>query len=185
MIPILASLIRIFWALIEYPYVRRFQVPPEKDWDKHSAKLWDIANLIEPVGMIAGFSGVLRIQSDAELIKILGLLVLLSGIGLRWTAIHTLGKFFTGRVVIKKDHHLGRRGVYRYLRHPAYTGALIAHLGLGLSFANWLSLLLSVLPYVVAALYRVRVEEQALTEAFGEDYLVYAKETKRLIPGVY
>ena len=59
------------------------------------------------------------------------------------------------------------------------------HLGLGLCFASWLSISLSVLPYIVAALYRMHVEEQALVDAFGDEYVVYANETKRLIPGIY
>jgi protein-S-isoprenylcysteine O-methyltransferase Ste14 len=88
-------------------------------------------------------------------------------------------------VLIKADHQLVRIGIYKYVRHPAYTGTLIAHLGLGLSFGSWLSLSLSLVPYVLAAMYRMRVEEQALTEAFGNDYVEYAKQTKRLIPGLY
>jgi len=48
-IPILAVVTRLFWLLIEYPYLRRFKVRPAKDWDKHSAKLWDVANLLETV----------------------------------------------------------------------------------------------------------------------------------------
>jgi len=87
--------------------------------------------------------------------------------------------------LIKKDHKLVRTSVYKYIRHPAYSGSLIAHLGLGLCFASWLSISLSVLPYVVAALYRMHVEEQALVDAFGDEYVVYANETKRLISGIY
>src|SRR2546425_11819728 len=49
LLPILATMIRLMWVLIEYPYLRRFKVQPIKDWDKHSSKLWDVANLIEPV----------------------------------------------------------------------------------------------------------------------------------------
>ena len=49
---ILATVIRLMMVLIEYPYLRRYRVKPTRDWDKHSAKLWDIANLIEPVGMV-------------------------------------------------------------------------------------------------------------------------------------
>lgn len=75
--------------------------------------------------------------------------------------------------------------LYKHLRHPAYTGALIAHLGLGLSFSNWFSLALSVVPYLVAVMYRIHVEEQALSEAFGEEYRDYSKGTKRLIPKLY
>ncbi|HEX7956631.1 MAG TPA: isoprenylcysteine carboxylmethyltransferase family protein, partial [Pyrinomonadaceae bacterium] len=78
-----------------------------------------------------------------------------------------------------------RAGLYRHVRHPAYTGALLAHLGLGLSFSNWWSLALSVVPYAVAAVYRIRVEERALAEAFGAEYEDYARGTKRLIPKVF
>jgi protein-S-isoprenylcysteine O-methyltransferase Ste14 len=185
MIPILATLIRALWLIIEYPYLRRYKVRPAKDWDKNSAKLWDIANTVEPVGMILGFTGIGRIETGSDFIGVLGLALLLAGIAIRWAAICTLGKYFTGRVLIKKDHRLVRSGLYKHLRHPAYTGALVAHLGLGMSFSNSFSISLSFAPYFVAAMYRMHVEEQALTEAFGEEYLEYSRETKRLIPKVY
>jgi protein-S-isoprenylcysteine O-methyltransferase Ste14 len=110
---------------------------------------------------------------------------LLLGIIIRWTAIDTLRKFFTGTVLIKQDHRLIQSGMYRHLRHPAYTGALLAHLGLGLSFSNWISLGLGVAPLSAAALYRMHVEERALSEAFGEAYVSYSRSTKRLIPKLY
>lgn len=184
-IPILATAVRALWLAIEYPYLRRFKGKSTVDWDKHSAKLWDAANAIEPVGMIFGFTRIGRIQTNGNLIAVLGLALLVAGIIVRWTAIYTLGKYFTGTVLIKKDHRLIRNGLYKHLRHPAYTGTLLAHLGLGLSFSNWISLGLSSLPYCVAALYRIHVEERALRETFGEDYIQYSKGTKRLIPGLY
>ena len=135
--------------------------------------------------MILGFAGIGSIQTGKSLMAPLGLSLLIAGVAIRWTAIHTLGKYFSGTVVIRDDHRLVRAGLYKHLRHPAYTGALVAHLGLGLSFANWFSLTLSFVPYVVAAGYRIRVEEQALTEAFGEEYRDYSRNTKRLIPKLY
>ena len=184
-IAILATIVRALWVLIEYPYLLRYKVKPAKDWDRHSAKLWDAANAIELVGMIFGFTNIGRIQTRSSFIAALGLALLFLGIIIRWTAILTLGKYFTGTVLIKNDHRLIRSGFYRYLRHPAYTGALLAHLGLGLSFSNWISLGLSFVPLSVAALYRIHVEEQALKEAFGMDYLDYSRTTKRLIPKLY
>lgn len=185
MIPIVATVIRALWLIIEYPYLRRYKIKPAKDWDRNSAKLWDIANAVEPVGMILGFSNIGRIQTGNDFIGILGLGMLLAGIAMRWTAVCTLGKYFTGTVLIKDDHRLVRSGLYKHLRHPAYTGTLVAHLGLGLSFSNWFSIALSFAPYFVAALYRMHVEEHALIEAFGEEYLEYSRGTKRLIPKVY
>ena len=95
------------------------------------------------------------------------------------------GKYFTGTVLIKGDHRLVSTGPYKHLRHPAYTGALVAQLGLGLSSSNWFSLSQSFLPFVAAAVYRMHVEEQAFTESFGEEYNTYSKSTKRLMPKVY
>jgi len=185
LLPILATVIRLMMVLIEYPYLRRYRVKPTRDWDKHSAKLWDIANLIEPVGMVLGFTNIGRIQTGSYVIGSLGLLFLVAGITIRWAAVYTLGKYFTGTVLIKTDHRLIRTGLYKHVRHPAYAGALLAHLGIGLSFSNWFTLGFSSIPYFVAALYRMRVEEDALVDAFGSEYLNYAKTAKRLIPRLY
>ena len=57
-IPILATVIRLLWILFEYPYLRRNSIKAARDWDRHSAKLWDAANLIEPIGMLLGFTSV-------------------------------------------------------------------------------------------------------------------------------
>jgi len=185
LIPILATAIRIIWVAIEFPYLLRHKVEPTKNWDKNSAKIWDAANVIELFGMLLGFMGIGRIQTIPTVIGSVGLVLLVAGIAIRWMAIYTLGKYFTGLIVIKSDHQLIRTGLYRYLRHPAYTGTLLAHLGLGLSFANWFSLGLSSIPYVFVALYRMRVEERALEDAFGGEYVAYAKTAKRLIPRLY
>jgi protein-S-isoprenylcysteine O-methyltransferase Ste14 len=183
--PILATAIRIIWVIVEYPLVRRYAIRPDRDWDKYSARLWDVANLIEPVGMIIGFTSIGRIQTLATLRGSLGLAFLFGGITIRWVAIYTLGKYFTYTVLIRNDHRLIRTGLYKHIRHPSYAGALLAHLGIGLAFSNWLTLCFSSIPYLIAAVYRMRVEEEALRQAFGAEYLGYSKASSRLIPGVY
>jgi protein-S-isoprenylcysteine O-methyltransferase Ste14 len=185
LLPILASVVRLTWVFIEFPYVLRHRVKPTRNWDRHSAKCWDAANLIELVGMVLGFIGIGRMHGATNVVGSLGLLLLLAGITIRWVAIRTLGKYFTGLIVIKTDHRLIQSGLYKYVRHPAYTGALLAHLGLGLSFANWFTLVFSSVPVFIAALYRMHIEEDALADAFGSEYLNYAKTSKRLIPRLY
>jgi protein-S-isoprenylcysteine O-methyltransferase Ste14 len=54
-----------------------------------------------------------------------------------------------------------------------------------MALGNWLSLLVLIVPIFAAFLYRIQVEEMALTEALGEPYRNYMKKTKRLIPLVY
>ncbi len=113
------------------------------------------------------------------------MMVLLAGIVFRATAILSLGKAFSSNVAIRSNQKIYRGGLYRYLRHPAYTGSLLAFLGLGIEVRNWLGFCVLFVPITAAFLYRIYVEEIALNEAFGAEYAAYSRQTKRLIPGIY
>ena len=115
----------------------------------------------------------------------LGCAVLLAGLALRWTAILTLRGAFTVDVAIAKDQRIVDHGIYAVLRHPAYTGSLVAFLGMALIYGDWLAGLVLFVPIAAAFFYRIGVEERALRAAFGEDYDRYARRTKRLIPFLY
>jgi protein-S-isoprenylcysteine O-methyltransferase len=116
---------------------------------------------------------------------VFGFILFLGGLALRWYSIGYLGRFFTVDVSISAEHKLIDAGPYRYVRHPSYTGALLAFLGLGFCFGNWLSILFLTVPIIGAFLWRIRIEESALTKALGNDYRAYMERTKRLIPWVY
>jgi protein-S-isoprenylcysteine O-methyltransferase len=115
----------------------------------------------------------------------LGVAVLIVGGAIRWYSIIFLGRFFTVNVAIAADHQLIDTGPYRRVRHPSYTGALLTFLGLGICMQNWASLLVLMTGTTAAFLYRMRVEEAALTVAFGERYRQYMQRTARLLPGLY
>jgi protein-S-isoprenylcysteine O-methyltransferase len=115
----------------------------------------------------------------------LGFVIFSSGIALRWYAIVYLGRFFTVNVAIASDHRLIDRGPYRLLRHPSYTGALLAFCGLGICLRNWAALAALVAPPLVVFLRRMRIEEDALLAAFGERYRDYMRRTWRLMPFIY
>ncbi len=114
-----------------------------------------------------------------------GVVLFVAGLLLRWWAIITLGRFFTVDVTIEKDHELVERGPFRMVRHPSYTGVLLAFVGLGLSLGNWAALLVIFLPIVAAFIHRMNVEENALSDALGSQYTDYIQRTKRLVPFVY
>ena len=109
----------------------------------------------------------------------------IGGLALRWYSIFYLGRFFTVNVAIASDHQVVESGPYRFVRHPSYTGALLGFIGLGITYANWVALIIVVLPVVAAFMRRVGIEEAALSQALGERYTGYMARTKRLIPGVY
>src|SRR4249919_1627006 len=114
-----------------------------------------------------------------------GLVLFVAGLILRWWAIITLGRFFTVDVTIEKDHELVERGPFRILRHPSYSGVLLAFVGLALSLRNWAALLVILIPIGAAFIHRMNVEEDALSRALGLRYAEYMKRTKRLVPFIY
>ena len=115
----------------------------------------------------------------------IGLVLFVGGMILRWYSIIHLGRFFTVNVAIAADHQLVDTGPYRFVRHPSYTGALVAFIGFAMVLRNWASVLIISLPIGFAFLYRIHIEERALVQALGESYRAYMKRTKRLIPLVY
>ena len=114
-----------------------------------------------------------------------GVVLFVSGLLLRWWAIVTLGRFFTVDVTIEKDHELVERGPFRMVRHPSYTGVLLAFVGVALSLGNWAALLVILLPIGAVFIHRMNVEENALSGALGPQYTGYMRRTKRLIPFIY
>jgi len=121
----------------------------------------------------------------ARIFYIIGLILFVVGLIIRWVAIIHLGRFFTVNVAIAEDHQLITTGPYRFVRHPSYTGTLLIFLGFGLCMLNVFSLAAVFLPVSTAFLWRMHVEEQVLRDAFGERYLTYAAQTRRLIPLIY
>ena len=114
-----------------------------------------------------------------------GVGLMAAGLLLRAYAIRQLGRYFVPEVAIQPGQALMDRGLYRFLRHPSYTGTFITILGYGLALTNGLSLAIMLLLPGLAYGFRMRVEEAALLQAFGEDYRAYMRRTKRLIPFVY
>lgn len=118
-------------------------------------------------------------------LRLIGLLILAAGLLVRWAAILNLGSAFSANVAIRDSQRVRTTGLYRFVRHPSYLGLVLIFLAIGIYSRNWLSLAIAVVPPTVALLYRIRVEEAALREAFGDEYIAYSRTTKRLIPGVY
>lgn len=114
-----------------------------------------------------------------------GLSVMAVGYGLRFWAIHTLGRFFRFVVTIASDHRVVREGPYRVIRHPGYAGLLLTQAGFGIALGNPLSLFICLTVPITALMPRIRSEESALRESLGAEYGSYAEGTARLVPGLW
>ena len=118
-------------------------------------------------------------------IVLVGDLLLVAGIVVRIWAIRHLGKLFTVDVGIQPGHHVVQDGPFRFVRHPSYSGSLLAWTGVGLLTRNWLGFFVIVICTFVAYVLRISVEEKVLREKFGTEYDKYAARTKKMIPGIY
>jgi protein-S-isoprenylcysteine O-methyltransferase Ste14 len=112
----------------------------------------------------------------------LGVVIGWLGLLLRWWSFVSLGKYFTVVVKTSEDQPVVERGPYRVLRHPSYTGLLLAFAGGGLMLGNWISAVGAVSVVLIALIYRLRIEERALNAALGDRYREFAAGRARLIP---
>lgn len=113
------------------------------------------------------------------------LIIMVIGLAIRWTAVISLGKAFSANVAIRPSQTVYRSGLYRFVRHPSYTGLLLAFAAVAIHERNWLAAAVVIVPTTAALLYRIHVEEAALNAAFGAEYASYSNSTYRLIPGIY
>lgn len=111
-----------------------------------------------------------------------GIGIMVLGIIVRQWSIAVLGRFFSLSVVVTSEHKIVDAGPYRFIRHPSYTGALLTLIGLGLALQSWGAVVLLSVIFGAVFGYRIQVEEGVLKKELGEEYVNYAKRTKRLIP---
>jgi len=116
----------------------------------------------------------------------LGAFALAVGITLLGASHHHLGKSFHSLIVTKEGQTFVDSGPYRWIRHPIYTAFLINYIGGGLLASNWVLTLIPVSLYGVLVTLRVKNEERAMIEQFGQVYVEYMQRTRyRLLPGVW
>ena len=111
----------------------------------------------------------------------LGLALTFAGLAFAIWARMLLGGNWSSDVTLKRDHELIVAGPYAFVRHPIYTGILLALLGTALAVGEWRGLLAVVLA-AVAFWQKLRIEETVMRRQFGETYERYAARVPALIP---
>lgn len=114
-----------------------------------------------------------------------GLVIILTGLIIRITAAITLGRFYTRTLKITENHVVVSNGIYKYIRHPGYLGTILFFIGAGIFMGNTISIIIISACILPAYIYRIKIEEEMLIEAFGDRYKIYAKKTKKLIPFIW
>lgn len=129
-----------------------------------------------PGGVLGG-----RFVPAADALFWASALMVALGLGFTIWARVALAGNWSACVTIKEGHDLIRRGPYRWVRHPIYTGLLVAFAGSALARGEWRGVVATAIAF--AALWRkLRVEERWMGETFGPAYDAYRAEVAALIP---
>ncbi len=114
----------------------------------------------------------------------LTLVIALLGLGIRTWAVRTLGRFFTLHVKATRDQPVITDGPYRFVRHPAYTGAILMLLATPAMLGSWWTFAAAAVLFPAWFATRIRQEEAVLLAALGANYAKYRETTPALIPSV-
>jgi protein-S-isoprenylcysteine O-methyltransferase Ste14 len=142
------------------------------------------SSIIWILGLLTSFIDFFFIQNFSvsnPITNLTGLIIFIFGISIRLISRKELKKSFSYMLKVRKDQILITTGIYRYVRHPAYTGDYIAQLGVTMIFSSlygFVIMLFLILPFI----YRIKIEEKMLISKFGKEYLEYKEKTKIFIP---
>jgi protein-S-isoprenylcysteine O-methyltransferase Ste14 len=111
----------------------------------------------------------------------IGVGMVTAGLAFTVWARRVLGRNWSGRIAIKSGQQLVRAGPYRYIRHPIYTGGLLAILG-SAAASGRVSGFLAFCLACAALLHKIRIEERWLMREFGDQYREYRGVSWMLVP---
>ena len=112
-----------------------------------------------------------------------GLAITITALGFAFTlwARAYLGSNWSGNVTIKVGHELIRTGPYRLVRHPIYTGIIVASIGTALAYDRWRCIVALPLLWLAFTVKRLK-EERFMRQTFGNQYDDYARTTGAIFP---
>jgi protein-S-isoprenylcysteine O-methyltransferase Ste14 len=124
-----------------------------------------------------------RFVADTSAAAVIGVTLTTAGVAFAIWARWHLGANWSAIVSIREQHELIRTGPYRRVRHPIYTGMLLAMAGTALVLGELRGLLAFAIT-LFAFYWKARKEEAWLTREFGESFEAHAKQTGMFLPKI-
>jgi protein-S-isoprenylcysteine O-methyltransferase Ste14 len=111
----------------------------------------------------------------------IGVLLTVAGVAIAFWARWHLGANWSGVVTLKEGHELIRTGPYRTIRHPIYTGILLALLGTAVSLGEVRGLMAVAIAWL-SFYSKARREESFLAQEFGSAFTEHQRHTGMFLP---
>lgn len=121
------------------------------------------------------------VLADWPWLRWLGVGVSVLGFAVTYWARWTLGTNWSSNVTVKVGHELIRSGPYRFVRHPIYTGMMVAAAGTAMALNQWRGIVAFVLLWISFTIKRLK-EEEFMRQTFGAQYDDYARTTGAIFP---
>jgi len=122
-----------------------------------------------------------RFVTDSAAAAVIGVSFTAAGVAFAIWARWHLGTNWSAIVSIREEHVLIRSGPYRRVRHPIYTGMLLAMAGTALVLGEVRGLLAFAIT-LFAFYSKARKEEAWLSHEFGEKFAEHTKRTGMFLP---
>jgi protein-S-isoprenylcysteine O-methyltransferase Ste14 len=122
-----------------------------------------------------------RVLPSSAAVEGAAMLVAIVGVAFAIWARRHLGSNWSARVSIRADHELIRTGPYRRIRHPIYTGMILAAIGTA-GVIGEVRGLLAVIITIAAFYLKAGREERFLTDEFGDRFAEHRRQTRMFVP---
>ncbi|MGB8322412.1 MAG: isoprenylcysteine carboxylmethyltransferase family protein [Candidatus Acidiferrum sp.] len=122
-----------------------------------------------------------HVLPDVPSVWVSGLVVTVAGVAMAIWARFSLGRNWSGVVTLKDNHQLVGSGPYRWIRHPIYTGILVAAVGTAMIHGHlraWIGVAVLLLTFY----FKARREEKFLQQEFGSGFEEHARRTGMFLP---
>jgi protein-S-isoprenylcysteine O-methyltransferase Ste14 len=184
----------VFRALVEFPWivfviywiVGALKTRATRERESAASRIAILLIEVTGYGLIfspsagIGFLGT-RFIPRTMVSAIVGVVLTWSGIGLAIWARYHLAEYWSARITIKEDHELIRTGPYAHLRHPIYSGLVLATIGSTVVIDEW-RCVFGVCLVLTGYCLKARKEETMLSQQFGDAFREHQKHTGFLIP---
>lgn len=177
----LAAVVAIYSARMAEVFTKR-EVVPGKRTESVTFTIFMFCGLLIFVGGIVEFH--LRDSAFWWPTFTVGVALSLASFAIRRAAIRALGRFWSLHVEMRDGHEFVKSGPFAYARHPVYFSMILELLGIGLIVNAWITLAVVFAIFTPTLIARVRIEERALLEKFGDAYAKYIQRTPAIVPFV-
>jgi len=173
-------------VFLAYWFVSALKLKKVKQREGRGGRLVQIVFMAAAYGLVfndafgRGWLGTRFLPASDAIAKI-GFALAVVGVAFAIWARWHLGENWSGTVTLKEGHELIRSGPYRFIRHPIYTGMLIAFAGTVVALGEergLISLAIALLSFYLKA----KKEERFLSQEFGESFREHARRTGMFLP---